>query len=149
MLDDDGTNSCIKNPDANDNRTFGLVSNDDYPNSWCPTRKCTILTIYYNNNNNHNSKNNVDTNFKGNDHSPFQVDYNSALTPTGSKLTTATERNAKDDNNKGSSCGCHDVAINNNKPENNVDNNSHSNKPNPCAASENNNDNNKDGNLIT
>ena len=66
--DDDGTNSRIKNPDANDNRTFGLVSDDDYPNSRL-TGKCTILTIYYNNNNNHNSsENNVDNNFKGNDH---------------------------------------------------------------------------------
>merc|ERR1719162_2133395 len=60
LLDDDG-DSRIKNPDANDNRTFGLVSDDDYPNSRCP--KCTILTIYYNNNNNNNynsSENNVD-----------------------------------------------------------------------------------------
>mmetsp|Transcript_53410 Transcript_53410/g.60481 ORF Transcript_53410/g.60481 Transcript_53410/m.60481 type:complete len:126 (-) Transcript_53410:73-450(-) len=67
LLDETGINSCIKNPVANDNRTFGLVSDDDYPNSRCPTGKCTILTIYYNNNNNHNSsENNVDNNFKGN-----------------------------------------------------------------------------------
>mmetsp|Transcript_53411 Transcript_53411/g.60483 ORF Transcript_53411/g.60483 Transcript_53411/m.60483 type:complete len:133 (-) Transcript_53411:73-471(-) len=66
-LDDDGNNSCIKKSDTNDNRTFSLVSDDDYPNSRCPTGKCTILTIYYNNNNNHNSsENNVDNNFKGN-----------------------------------------------------------------------------------
>ena len=32
LLDDDGTNSCIKDPEANDNRTFGLVSDDDYLN---------------------------------------------------------------------------------------------------------------------
>ena len=97
LVDDDGTNS-IKTPAANDNRTFGLVSDDDYPNSRCPTRKCTILTIYYNNNNHNSSENNVDNNFKGNDHHlllHFRADYNSAL--TGSKPDTATERNAKND----------------------------------------------------
>ena len=67
LLDDDGTNSCIKNPDANDNRTFGLVSDDDYPNiKWeYQTRKCRNLydknnnyynNTIYNNNNNHNSE---------------------------------------------------------------------------------------------
>merc|ERR1712238_137376 len=84
LHDDDGTNNRIKNPDANDNRTFGLVSDDDYPNSRL-TGKCTILTIYYNNNKNHNhnfSENNVDNNFKGNDHHLLhsRADYNSALT---------------------------------------------------------------------
>ena len=82
MLDGDGINSCINNPDT----------------TKCPTGKCTILTIYYNNNNNHNFKNNVDNNFKGNDHFPFQADYNSALTTTWSKpnFDTTTKRNAKD-----------------------------------------------------
>ena len=72
LLDDDG-DSGIKNPDANDNRTFGLVSYDDYPNSReYQTRKCRTLTIYNNNNNNnnstHNSENNGDNNFNNNDH---------------------------------------------------------------------------------
>merc|ERR1712238_274436 len=113
LLDDDG-DSCIKNPDANDNRTFGLVSDDDYPNSRL-TGKCTILTIYYNNNNNHNSENNVDNNSNDNDHdysmyqsrhpvtyqvmhpATYQDHYNSSVL-TGSKpYYTATERNANDD----------------------------------------------------
>mmetsp|Transcript_3715 Transcript_3715/g.4124 ORF Transcript_3715/g.4124 Transcript_3715/m.4124 type:complete len:188 (+) Transcript_3715:158-721(+) len=61
--DDDGTNSRIKTPAATDNRTFGLVTDDDYPDNRV---ECRTLTIY-NNNNNHNSENNVDNNFKGND----------------------------------------------------------------------------------
>ena len=114
LLDDDG-DSCIKNPVANDNRTSGLVSDDDYPNSRCLTGKRTILTIYYNNNKNSNhnsSKNNVDNNFKGNN--------NSALTPTDSRLT-AIKRNAKDENNKWNLGFSHDISINNN---NNFENNS-------------------------
>ena len=147
LFDDDG-DSCIKNPVANDNRTFGLVSNDDYPNSRCLTGKCTILTTYYNNNknSNHNSENNVDNNFKGNNHSPFQVDYNSAL--TGNK-PTATERNAKNDNSTWSLGFSHDLPINNNNSsENNVDNNSNSNNI-LCANFEENNDNDNDGNKIS
>ena len=31
LFDDDNINSCIKTPDAN-NRTFGLVLDNDYPN---------------------------------------------------------------------------------------------------------------------
>jgi len=141
LLDDDGTNSCIKNPAANDNRTFGLVSDDDYPNSRCP--KCTILTIYYNNNNNHNpSENNVDNNFfKGNDHHlllHFRADY-SAL--TGSEYS-ATERNASDNDTV--------INSNNKRPEKNADNNSYSNNNNNrCANSEDNNDNIMDGNFIS
>merc|ERR1712238_254049 len=137
--DDDGTNNRIKNPDANDNRTFGLVSDDDYPNSRL-TGKCTILTIYYNNNNNnHNfSENNVDNNFKGNDHHLLhsRADYNSALTGSKHNFDTATERKAKNDKIK--------------KSENNADdNNSNSNNNNRCADSDDNNDNNKDGNFIS
>ena len=69
LLDDDGANSCIKNPNANDNKPFGLVSDNDYPNiKWeYQTRKCRIFynknnnyynnTIYNkNNNNNQNSE---------------------------------------------------------------------------------------------
>jgi len=139
LLDDDGTNNRIKNPDANDNRTFGLVSDDDYPNSRL-TGKCTILTIYYNNNNNnHNfSENNVDNNFKGNDHHLLhsRADYNSALTGSKHNFDTATERKAKNDKIK--------------KSENNADNNSNSNNNNNrCADSDDNNDNNKDGNFIS
>merc|ERR1712238_319627 len=139
LHDDDGTNNRIKNPDANDNRTFGLVSDDDYPNSRL-TGKCTILTIYYNNNNNnHNfSENNVDNNFKGNDHHLLhsRADYNSALTGSKHNFDTATERKAKNDKIK--------------KSENNADNNSNSNNDNNrCADSDDNNDNNKDGNFIS
>merc|ERR1712238_236401 len=129
LHDDDGTNNRIKNPDANDNRTFGLVSDDDYPNSRL-TGKCTILTIYYNNNNNnHNfSENNVDNNFKGNDHHLLhsRADYNSALTGSKHNFDTATERKAKNDKIK--------------KSENNADNNSNSNNNNNrCADSDDNN----------
>ena len=110
----------------------------DYFNSRCPTGKCTILTIYYNNNNNHNSsENNVNNNFKGNDHHlllHFRADYNSAL--TGSKPNNATEHNAKNDT----------LVNSNNKRPKKADNNSISNN-NPCADSEDNNDNNTDGNF--
>ena len=97
LFDDDGTNSRIKTPDA-DNRTFGLVNtDDDYPARAEFRAKCRTLIIYYNNKNNSylNSENNVANNFKGNDYHPSQADYNSA--PTGSKPDTATKRNAKDD----------------------------------------------------
>merc|ERR1712238_192852 len=143
LHDDDGTNNRIKNPAANDNRTFGLVSDDDYPNSRCP--KCTILTIYNNNNNNNYnpSENNVDNNSNDNDHDFSFLDYYNSSVLTGSKLYyTATERNANDDtlvysNNK------------NKKSEKNADNNSNSNNNNRCADSDDNKDNNKDGNFIS
>jgi len=143
LHDDDGTNNRIKNPAANDNRTFGLVSDDDYPNSRCP--KCTILTIYNNNNNNNYnpSENNVDNNSNDNDHDFSFLDYYNSSVLTGSKpYYTATERNANDDtlvysNNK------------NKKSEKNADNNSNSNNNNRCADSDDNKDNNKDGNFIS
>ena len=37
LFDNDG-DRCIKKPAANDNRTFGLVSNDGYPNSIVPVK---------------------------------------------------------------------------------------------------------------
>jgi len=144
LLDCDG-DSCIKNPVANDNRTFGLVSDDDYPNSRCLTGKCTFLTTYYNNNsNNYNSENNVDNNSNDNDHDFSFLDYYNSSVLTGSKPYTATERNAKNDTLVNSN--------KNKKSENNVDNNSYSNNNNNstcCANSEDNNDNIIDGNFIS
>ena len=128
LLDDDGANSCIKNPDANDNRTFGLVSDDDYPNiKWeYQTRKCRIFNDtnnnnnYYNfkNNNKYNSKNNIDNNLNNNDHNSslhdnrtFGLVNNEDDYPDGRvECRTLTTYN---NNNKNS----------NHNSENNVDNN--------------------------
>ena len=136
MLDDNGINSCIKNPDA----------------TKCPTGKYTTLTIYSNNNNNHNSennnnnnnnnhnhtsKNNID-NFNNNAHGFFFQDYYNSSISTGSKPYTVTKRKANET-----------VIYSNNKnSENNNDNNSLCDK-NRCANSDDNNDNNMNGNRIS
>ena len=128
LLDDDGTNSRIKNPDATE----------------CPTRKCSTLTIYNNINTNtrySDSQNNVDNNSNDNDHDfPLQDYYKSSV------LTRSTYSATK----RKELGFSHDISINNsNNAKNNDDNNSYSNNNDPWADSEDNNDNNKDGNFIS
>ena len=65
--------------------------------------------------------------------------------PEGSLIPTIERKAKYDDNNKWDLSSSHDIATHNNKPENHADNNFHSNKTNPCADSEDNNDNNMDG----
>ena len=164
LFDNDGNDSCIKTPDVNNNRAFGLVNNadDGYPDDMaeCQTRKCRTLTIYKNNNNNnnnsyYNSENSVDKNFKGNNlYLCSQVDYYSAPTPTGRKLDIATERKTNNDVDSNGIHYCDGIiqkteSNNNKNSENNHDNNSYSNNNNPCADSEDNNDNNTDNNFIS
>ena len=118
LLDNKGTNSCIKIPDAKNNRTFGLLNtDDDYPNGRAEyqMQKCRILTIYNNNNNNNNryydSENNADNNSNNNNHDSSLHDFYNSNTLIGSKLYTTTEYNTNDNNNQKSLSNIHDIAI--------------------------------------
>ena len=138
LLDDDGTSSCIKDPDATESLT----------------QKCSTLTIYNNNKTNtrySDSEISVDNNSNDNDHDYSLQDYYDSSVLIGSKPYIATNRNT---NNDVHSNGIHyydsitQKAKSNNKYENNNNNNSNSNN-NPCAELETNNDNNKNGNFIS